>query len=176
MLFSYRGALRAGLVYLLVSILWLQLSHYLLINFIDEPLELGRWLQARGYVWVSLSALLIYWIGRRFARAHALQQPLKENRERLRQAAAVFDCTREGVLVTDTQGLIVHVNRAFMEITGYQCEDVMGQRPSLFKSGRHSAHFYQQMFQALESTGEWSGEIWNRRKSGEVYPSGKPSG
>ena len=170
MLFSYRGALRAGLVYLLVSILWLQLSHYLLINFIDEPLELGRWLQARGYVWVSLSALLIYWIGRRFARAHALQQPLKENRERLRQAAAVFDCTREGVLVTDTQGLIVHVNRAFMEITGYQCEDVMGQRPSLFKSGRHSAHFYQQMFQALESTGEWSGEIWNRRKSGEVYP------
>ena len=170
MLFSYRGALRAGLVYLLVSILWLQLSHYLLINFIDEPLELGRWLQARGYVWVSLSALLIYWIGRRFARAHALQQPLKENRERLRQAAAVFDCTREGVLVTDTQGLIVHVNRAFMEITGYQREDVMGQRPSLFKSGRHSAHFYQQMFQALESTGEWSGEIWNRRKSGEVYP------
>ena len=170
MLFSYRGALRAGLVYLLVSILWLQLSHYLLINFIDEPWALGRWLQARGYVWVSLSALVIYWIGRRFARAHALQQPLKENRERLRQAAAVFDCTREGVLVTDTQGLIVHVNRAFMEITGYQCEDVMGQRPSLFKSGRHSAHFYQQMFQALESTGEWSGEIWNRRKSGEVYP------
>ena len=170
MLFSYRGALRAGLVYLLVSILWLQLSHYLLINFIDEPLEQGRWLEARGYVWVSLSALLIYWIGWRFARAHALQQPLKENRERLRQAAAVFDCTREGVLVTDTQGLIVHVNRAFMEITGYQCEDVMGQRPSLFKSGRHSAHFYQQMFQALESTGEWSGEIWNRRKSGEVYP------
>jgi diguanylate cyclase (GGDEF)-like protein/PAS domain S-box-containing protein len=158
------------LVYLLVSIVWLQLSNYLLINFIDEPLELGRWLQARGYVWVSLSALLIYWIGRRFARAHALQQPLKENRERLRQAAAVFDCTREGVLVTDTQGLIVHVNRAFMEITGYQCEDVMGQRPSLFKSGRHSAHFYQQMFQALESTGEWSGEIWNRRKSGEIYP------
>ncbi|MCO7036009.1 EAL domain-containing protein [Pseudomonas carnis] len=170
MLFSYRGALRAGLVYLLVSIVWLQLSHYLLINFIDEPWALGRWLQARGYVWVSLSALVIYWIGRRFARAHALQQPLKENRERLRQAAAVFDCTREGVLVTDTQGLIVHVNRAFMEITGYQCEDVMGQRPSLFKSGRHSAHFYQQMFQALESTGEWSGEIWNRRKSGEVYP------
>ncbi|KPG70963.1 phosphodiesterase DibA [Pseudomonas libanensis] len=170
MLFSYRGALRAGLVYLLVSIVWLQLSNYALINFIDEPWELGRWLQMRGYVWVSLSALVIYWIGRRFARAHALQQPLKENRERLRQAAAVFDCTREGVLVTDTQGLIVHVNRAFIEITGYRREDVMGQRPSLFKSGRHSSNFYQQMFQTLERTGEWSGEIWNRRKSGEIYP------
>ncbi|WDU62086.1 EAL domain-containing protein [Pseudomonas poae] len=170
MLFSYRGALRVGLVYLLVSIAWLQLSDHILINFLDEPQELGRWLQVRGYVWVALSALAIYLLCARFARAHQLQQPLQENRERLRQAAAVFDCTREGVLVTDAQGLIVHVNRAFMAITGYQREDVMGREPSLFKSGRHSSHFYQQMFQCLERTGEWSGEIWNRRKSGEIYP------
>ncbi|AKS07075.1 phosphodiesterase DibA [Pseudomonas trivialis] len=170
MLFSCRGALRAGLVYLLVSILWLGLTRQVLIEFLDDPSELNHWLQARGYVWVALSALVIYQIYARFARANPLQQPLKENRERLRQAAAVFDCTREGVLVTDAQGLIVHVNRAFMAITGYQGEDVMGQRPSLFKSGRHSSNFYQQMFQSLESTGEWSGEIWNRRKSGEIYP------
>ncbi|MCY1411073.1 diguanylate cyclase (GGDEF) domain protein [compost metagenome] len=89
---------------------------------------------------------------------------------RLRQAAAVFDCTREGVLVTNREGLIVHVNRAFMEITGYGCEDVLGQRPNLFKSGRHSPEFYQVMFATLASVGEWSGEIWNRRKSGEIYP------
>ncbi|OLY74428.1 diguanylate cyclase [Pseudomonas sp. ATCC PTA-122608] len=170
MLFSYRGALRAGLVYLLVSIVWIQLSHQVLINFIDEPVELGRWLQMRGYVWVSLSALAIYLLCARFARANLVQQPLRENRERLRQAAAVFDCTREGVLVTDAKGLIVHVNRAFIEITGYQCEDVMGHQPSLFKSGRHSASFYRAMFQTLERDGEWSGEIWNRRKSGEIYP------
>jgi diguanylate cyclase (GGDEF)-like protein/PAS domain S-box-containing protein len=170
MLFSYRGALRAGLVYLLVSIVWLKLSNHLLINFLDDPRELGHWLQVRGYVWVAFSALVIYLMAARFARAHQLQQPLKENRERLRQAAAVFDSTREGVLVTDAQGLIVHVNRAFMAITGYQREDVMGQQPSLFKSGRHSSNFYQQMFQSLERTGEWSGEIWNRRKSGEIYP------
>ena len=93
-----------------------------------------------------------------------------EDRERLRQAAAVFDCTREGVLVTDHQGLIVHVNRAFMEITGYQREEVLGQRPSLFKSGHHPPAFYQAMFATLNSVGEWSGEIWNRRKSGEIYP------
>jgi diguanylate cyclase (GGDEF)-like protein/PAS domain S-box-containing protein len=170
MLFSYRGALRVGLVYLLVSIVWLQLSHHLLIDFLDDPRELVRWLQLRGYVWVALSALVIYLICARFARAHQFQQTLQENRERLRQAAAVFDCTREGVLVTDAQGLIVHVNRAFMEITGYCREDVMGERPSLFKSGRHSSNFYQQMFQVLEHEGEWSGEIWNRRKSGEIYP------
>jgi len=170
MAFSYRGALRAGLVYLLVSIVWLRLSNHLLINFLDDPRELGHWLQVRGYMWVAFSALVIYLMAARFARAHQLQQPLKENRERLRQAAAVFDSTREGVLVTDAQGLIVHVNRAFMAITGYQREDVMGQQPSLFKSGRHSSNFYQQMFQSLERTGEWSGEIWNRRKSGEIYP------
>nr|WP_314563832.1 EAL domain-containing protein [uncultured Pseudomonas sp.] len=170
MLFSCRGALRAGLVYLLVSILWISLTRQVLIEFLDDPSELNHWLQVRGYVWVTLSALAIYLMYARFARAHPLQQPLEENRERLRQAAAVFDCTREGVLVTDAQGLIVHVNRAFMAITGYQGEEVMGQRPSLFKSGRHSSNFYEQMFQSLQSTGEWSGEIWNRRKSGEIYP------
>ena len=170
MLFSYRSALRTGLVYLLISVVWLQLSSQLLISFFDEPRELGHWLQVRGYVWVAISALVIYFMGARFARASELQQPLKENRERLRQAAAVFDCTREGVLVTDARGLIVHVNRAFIEITGYQREDVLGRLPSLFKSGRHSALFYQQMFQSLQRNGEWSGEIWNRRKSGEIYP------
>ncbi|SAM35106.1 phosphodiesterase DibA [Pseudomonas sp. 1 R 17] len=169
MLFSYRGALRAGLVYLLASSVWIGLTHRVLIEFLDNPTDLHRWLQVRGYVWVALSAWLIYLICARSARADQ-QQPLKENRERLRQAAAVFDCTREGVLVTDAKGLIVHVNRAFMEITGYQCEDVMGRQPSLFKSGRHSSNFYQKMFQTLEHTGEWSGEIWNRRKSGEIYP------
>ncbi|MDF2794622.1 MAG: hypothetical protein K0S85_2375 [Pseudomonas orientalis] len=170
MLFTYRGALRAGLVYLLISIVWLRLSHHLLINFIDEPEALAHWLQLRGYVWAGLSALVIGLMGVRFARVHQLQQPLKENHERLQQAAAVFDCTREGVLVTDARGVIVHVNRAFMEITGYRREDVMGKPPSLFKSGRHSSNFYRQMFQTLERDGEWSGEIWNRRQSGEIYP------
>jgi diguanylate cyclase (GGDEF)-like protein/PAS domain S-box-containing protein len=170
MLFSYRGALRAGLVYLLVSMAWIGLTRHLLIEFIDKPTDLSLWLQVRGYVWVLVSALVIYLMCARFAHAHQLQQPLKESRDRLRQAAAVFDCTREGVLVSDAKGLIVHVNRAFMEITGYQRDDVMGQQPSLFKSGRHSSSFYQQMFQTLERTGEWSGEIWNRRKSGEIYP------
>ncbi|MGY2292741.1 phosphodiesterase DibA [Pseudomonas sp. SDO528_S397] len=168
--FSYRSALRAGLVYLLVSIVWLQLSHQVLINFFDDPAQLSRWLQLRGYLWVSLSACAVVVLCARSARANQARQPLKENRERLRQAAAVFDCTREGVLVTDARGLIVHVNRAFIEITGYRQEDVLGREPSVFKSGRHPTSFYQQMFQTLAQQGEWSGEIWNRRKSGEVYP------
>jgi len=85
-------------------------------------------------------------------------------------AAAVFHSTLDGVLVTDRQGLIVHVNRAFMRITGYQQEEVLGQRPGKFKWGRHGVPFYQQIYAALAEKGEWSGEIWNRRKSGEIYP------
>ncbi|MFO2466022.1 EAL domain-containing protein [Pseudomonas sp. 15FMM2] len=170
MLFSYRSAVRIGLVYLLVSIVWIQLSQQLLTNIFDEPMELIHWQVVRGYVWVSLSAVVIFLLCARFARVSLVQQPLQDSRDRLRQAAAVFDCTREGVLVTDVQGLIVHVNRAFIEITGYRREDVLGCRPSLFKSGRHSASFYLKMFECLERSDEWSGEIWNRRKSGEIYP------
>ncbi len=170
MLLSYRGALRAGLVYLLISVLWIQLSQQVFINLIDEPAQIVHWQMLRGYLWVSLSALFIFLLCARCARTHRIQQPLRENRERLRQAAAVFDCTREGVLVTDARGRIVHVNRAFIEITGYQVDDVMGRQPSLFKSGRHSPAFYEQMFRTLNQDGEWSGEIWNRRKSGEIYP------
>ena len=77
-----------------------------------------------------------------------------EDRERLRMAAAVFDSTLEGVLVTDRHGLIVHVNRAFMRITGYQQDEVMGQRPSKFKSGRHGLAFYQQIFATLAEQGD----------------------
>jgi len=160
-------------LYLLLSVLWIQLSQRLLSSFFDDPEQLVQWQIVRGYLWVSVSAVLIFLIHARYQRfglAAADLKPRSEDRERLRQAAAVFDCTREGVLVTDKDGLIVHVNRAFVAITGYQESEVLGERPNLFKSGRHSAEFYQKVYQTLDATGEWSGEIWNRRKSGEIYP------
>ncbi|RBH54073.1 MULTISPECIES: phosphodiesterase DibA [Pseudomonas] len=170
---STRNALRSGLLYLLLSVLWIQLSQRLLSSFFDDPEQLVQWQIVRGYLWVSVSAVLIFLIHaryQRFGQAVPDLKPGSEDRERLRQAAAVFDCTREGVLVTDKDGLIVHVNRAFVAITGYQEAEVLGERPNLFKSGRHSAEFYQKVYQTLDATGEWSGEIWNRRKSGEIYP------
>ncbi|MHC8364607.1 phosphodiesterase DibA [Pseudomonas sp. ZT5P21] len=170
---TYRDALRAALLYLLLSVVWLQFSGYLLNRFFDGSDELLRWRLINGYAWVLLSAGLIFIARARLLRCLGIGATLRErheDRERLRQAAAVFDCTREGVLVTDRNGLIVHVNRAFMEITGYSFEEVLGQRPSLFKSGHHPVDFYQRMFATLNSMGEWSGEIWNRRKSGEIYP------
>lgn len=170
---TYRDALRAALLYLVLSVVWLQFSGYLLNSFFDNSTDLLRWQLINGYAWVAFSAGLIFIARARLFRCLGVGARLRErtaDRERLRQAAAVFDCTREGVLVTNSKGLIVHVNRAFMEITGYQCEEVLGQRPSMFKSGHHPPGFYQAMFATLDSLGEWSGEIWNRRKSGEIYP------
>ena len=170
---TYRDALRAALLYLVLSVAWLQFSGYLLNRFFDGSTDLLRWQLINGYAWVAFSAGLIFIARARLFRCLGVGAKLRErsaDRERLRQAAAVFDCTREGVLVTDSKGLIVHVNRAFMEITGYQREEVLGQRPNMFKSGHHPPDFYQAMFVTLDSLGEWSGEIWNRRKSGEIYP------
>lgn len=170
---TYRDALRAALLYLLLSVAWMAVSGYLLNSFFDSSAELLRWQLINGYFWVVLSAGLIFIARARLFKCLGVGARLRErhaDRERLRQAAAVFDCTREGVLVTDGNGLIFHVNRAFMAITGYQRDEVVGQQPSLFKSGHHPPAFYQSMFATLNSTGEWSGEIWNRRKSGEIYP------
>ncbi|MCO8310646.1 phosphodiesterase DibA [Pseudomonas mandelii] len=170
---TYRDALRAALLYLVLSVAWLQFSGYLLNRFFDSSIDLLHWQLINGYAWVAFSAGLIFMARARLFRCLGVGAKLRErtaDRERLRQAAAVFDCTREGVLVTNSNGLIVHVNRAFMEITGYQREEVLGQRPNMFKSGHHPPGFYQAMFATLDSLGEWSGEIWNRRKSGEIYP------
>ena len=164
-----RSAVRVALLYLVLSVTWLQLIGYLLSSFFDQFADRQRWLLINGYAWVLLSAGLIFLARARISRFFAKAEH-GVDRERLRQAAAVFDCTREGVLVTDRNGLIVHVNRAFMAITGYARDEVLGQRPNLFKSGRHGPEFYRDMFAALTGQGEWSGEIWNRRKSGEIYP------
>jgi diguanylate cyclase (GGDEF)-like protein/PAS domain S-box-containing protein len=90
--------------------------------------------------------------------------------EKLRQAAVVFDNAQEGIMVTDRDARILAVNQAFCEITGYDVEEVLGGTPARFKSGRHDAEFYRAMWDALTRTGRWQGEVWDRRKDGEVYP------
>ena len=90
--------------------------------------------------------------------------------ERLRLSASVFENTDEGVVITDANGLIIDVNRAFSEITGYSREEVIGQNPSMWKSGRQDESFYRDMWRSLIETGQWKGELWNRRKDGSIYP------
>ena len=87
-----------------------------------------------------------------------------------RLAAAVFSSTHEGIVVTDRDAAIIMVNPAFSAITGYESEDVAGRHIRILQSGQHGRDFYQAMWRSIREAGCWQGEIWNRRKSGEVYP------
>ncbi|MFZ5628014.1 MAG: PAS domain S-box protein [Spirochaetota bacterium] len=93
-----------------------------------------------------------------------------QNEERMRLDAAVISHTRDGVVVTDLTPRIISVNQAYSDITGYSAEEVIGRNPALLKSGRQDARFYRAMWDEIAATGRWQGELYNRRKNGEVYP------
>lgn len=95
---------------------------------------------------------------------------LDHQRAELSMAAKVFEHSHEGIMITDAQGHILRVNPAFQNITGYAAAECIGQRPSCLKSGVHDDTFYERLWAALKEAGQWRGEIWNRRKNGEVYP------
>ena len=89
--------------------------------------------------------------------------------KKLKRAAIVFENTQEGILITDKKGVILSVNPAFSQITGYSEEEALGSTPALLKSGKHDEAFYQSFWHQLDSVGNWHGEIINRRKNGEDY-------
>ncbi len=89
--------------------------------------------------------------------------------EELRIAATTFQ-TQEAILITNADSNILRVNQAFEEVTGYRADEVIGKNPRILQSGRHDAAFYQAMWSSLHDTGKWSGEVWDKRKNGEIYP------
>lgn len=94
----------------------------------------------------------------------------KQSEAELKLAARVFESSQESIMITNADSIIVSVNPAFLEMTGYSAAEVIGHNPSLIGSGRHPPEFFAAMRKALNSEGRWQGEIWNRRKSGEIYP------
>jgi diguanylate cyclase (GGDEF)-like protein/PAS domain S-box-containing protein len=104
-----------------------------------------------------------------FLRLYRQQRALQKANEELRIAAIAFD-SQEGIVVTDAHSIILRINRAFTELTGYSQDEAVGRTPSLLKSGHHDEVFYQGLWQALLRDNYWQGEIWNRRKNGEIYP------
>lgn len=102
-------------------------------------------------------------------RNNANYKRLQLSESQLLLAASVFSNTSEGILITDEYGVILSVNPAFSEITGYAADEAIGKKPSLLQSQRHDEAFYISFWKALVSMGFWQGEIWNRRKNGEHY-------
>jgi diguanylate cyclase (GGDEF)-like protein/PAS domain S-box-containing protein len=93
----------------------------------------------------------------------------KRAEENLRLAAKVFETTNESIIVTDANNNIIMINPAFTNITGYLFEEVIGKRPNFLSAGHHNLQFYQIIWKTLKDTGKWQGELWERRKNGEVY-------
>ncbi|WP_320044697.1 EAL domain-containing protein [uncultured Desulfobacter sp.] len=94
----------------------------------------------------------------------------KETEIKLQLFEKVFEHANEGITITDSDGEIQAVNQAFTDITGYSAQEAIGQNPRILKSNRHGHDFYESMWQSLTLKGHWSGEIWNRKKSGQAYP------
>jgi diguanylate cyclase (GGDEF)-like protein/PAS domain S-box-containing protein len=93
----------------------------------------------------------------------------RQDEENLRITASVFDNSQEAVLITDADNTILNVNPAFTRITGYSRDEALGENPKILSSGRQDRAFYEAMWRTLEQERAWRGEIWNRRKSGEIY-------
>ena len=147
---------------------------------IDDALAPVRSQQARGVfagLIVSFLLLLVSWqllrnasrqAASRAAQAQSRIQ-LQASHDQLQLAASVFTHAREGIMITDAKGTIVDVNETFTRITGFSREDALGHNPRMLNSGRQPPEYYAAMWRALLETGQWSGEVWNRRKDGEVY-------
>lgn len=92
-----------------------------------------------------------------------------QTEQQLQIAATAFE-SQEGMMITDANNLILRVNNAFITITGYTPEEVIGKNPKILSSGRQDAFFYKSLWEKLNSTGYWYGELWNKRKNGEIFP------
>jgi len=122
--------------------------------------------------WRMLKQNSLHEINELVAWFNSFLESMEANRQAqvaLRIAATAFE-SQEGMLVTDQNSVILRVNQAFTTITGYTADDAVGQKMKLLKSGRHEASFYASMWEIIGRAGSWQGEIWNRRKNGEIYP------
>jgi len=111
-----------------------------------------------GFMFIfAASAMMIYWTESRRARSEK------------NIAAKAFE-SKEGMLITDNNKIILRVNNAFSTITGYSSDEIVGKNPKVLSSGRHDDSYYAEMWQRINDKGIWEGEIWNRRKNGDIYP------
>lgn len=131
-----------------------------------QSCELQLKLLNHTFLWVKLDAL----IDKNIQIAISDISKLKQNEAEQRLATSVFENSPNGIMVLDKDLTIVSVNSAFEIITGYSKQESIGKKTNFLQSGRHNAQFYQEMRDKLAKDKSWEGEIWNRRKSGQIYP------
>ena len=135
--------------------------------------ELINYTKTGEEFWIELDIVPVANASGWFTHWIAIERDITERKateNRLQLAASVFTHSRDGITITDTNGTILDVNSAFERITGYRRHEVLGQNPRILQSGLQGAEFYASMWQTLTDKGYWTGELFNRRKSGEVFP------
>lgn len=108
-------------------------------------------------------------VGKLTAAFNQMSEALRNSERSMKLAASIYQSNADAIVVTDESNLIVDVNPAFTRITGYTMDEVLGKDPKILQSGRHDKDFYRQMWQTLLTEGQWHGEIWDKRKGGEIY-------
>jgi len=144
---------------------------HVIISFLTDECEgLGRRLDGSTFpIELVISQVMV--MGQRML-IHIVRDVTerKQTDQKLRLAASVFESATEGIMVTDVEGTIQSVNPAFTTITQYGAEELLGKNPRLLQSGVQGREFYERMWASISGSGRWQGEIWNRRKNGEIFP------
>jgi len=156
-----RTALKWFLMYFVLIVISVLIDDYVAANTVPLP-DLAR----RIFYFLNLGCVSG---GLYLLVAYSFSEEKRAAEANLRIAASAFD-SQEGLMVTDANGVIIRVNQSFTNTTGYAQEEILGQTPRILKSGRHGESFYRAMWESLAQTGKWQGEIWDRRKNGEIYP------
>lgn len=148
------------------------ISHDKDVLTMDQPDQLKRQLTLDGEArWLDVYKTPVYLNGHSLGVVGTARDVTVEHNaeNQLRLSASVFTHAREGIMITNPEGLIIDVNQAFCQITGYSAEQAKNCTPRLLKSDRQDEHTYQQMWQVLHTQGYWAGEVWSRRANGEDY-------
>ncbi|MET0556926.1 MAG: EAL domain-containing protein [Vicinamibacteria bacterium] len=132
---------------------------------IVRPDGAERWIHDRGYPMYDDAGKVVLTSG-----VASDVTKRKQDEDAMRLSALAFESIGDGVMVTDAEQRIVSVNHAFTAITGYEESEVVGHSPRFLQSGRHDAAFYAAMWREIRAVGHWRGEVWDRRRSGEIYP------
>ncbi|MDD5241014.1 MAG: EAL domain-containing protein [Sulfuricella sp.] len=144
---------------------------YLITRHVERQLDESQTrLVAEGKEREALQARNIAQLEEEGSKLRRTQEELHKKEESLLLAGEVFESSTEGIIITDAQGNVLQVNRAFSNITGYSEADAVGKTPRLLRSDRHNPDFYRAMWASLIEYGYWQGEVWNRRKNSDVYP------
>lgn len=150
---------------------WIEALPLLVVVGEDVQLQLASWRQRAVILagFMLVIALLGVWGVRHYLNRLRVEHRLHQGEAELRISATAFQ-THLGMLIADEKGRILKVNDTFTRITGYSEDDVVGRSTRMLNSGRHDAAFYRKIWRRVQATGSWEGEIWNRRKNGDVFP------